>query len=255
MAFPATPTNGQTFTENGINYTYQSSSNVWMKTSTLSGSSSNLATFTGNNNIVGGGAINSNPILTLKNDVASPGNNKVYKTDINGNVGWGDIPKTFTQAPFTVAPYGVRIYNTAWYTFPYGANRGTFITNRFNGAVNPGAVGATVIQFSASTGPVGEGGFQFYPGYRFFLTVTLKVADSTNGTQNSVGAILSLYDHTDSREIMTGATDTNGYWMATAVLDGTNWTQIHNIAVRHMESSPITRVYGYFGSMGAYPIV
>lgn len=53
---------------------------------------------TGTVSITGGGDLTINRTLSLVNDVASPGNNKMYGTDASGVKGWVDGPRPITYA-------------------------------------------------------------------------------------------------------------------------------------------------------------
>ena len=50
-------------------------------------------TITGTNSLIGGGDLSANRTISLVNDLASPGNYKVYSTGSSGVRGWADVPQ------------------------------------------------------------------------------------------------------------------------------------------------------------------
>lgn len=97
MAFPSPPyTNGQTFTENGVSYTFNTAAGVWKRVITpVVAAPTN--TVTGSMSLTGGGDLSTNRTLSLLNDNANPGIEKIYGTDASGVKGWRDGPKTFSM--------------------------------------------------------------------------------------------------------------------------------------------------------------
>ena len=93
MAFPTNPTNGQTFTENAVDYTFDSTLGVWKKVKAAAGTVTTgnvpvTRTINTSFSITGGGDLTTNRTLSLVNDQANPGPSKYYGTDSSGVKGW-----------------------------------------------------------------------------------------------------------------------------------------------------------------------
>lgn len=78
MTFPTTPTDGQTFTENTISYTYNATKGAWLKSATTYSPALSTTLIKANNSIVGGGSLAADVTLSLKNDLETPPANTFY---------------------------------------------------------------------------------------------------------------------------------------------------------------------------------
>lgn len=95
MAFPSPPyTNGQTYSENGITYSYNTTAGAWLKAApavTITGDVPTTRTVTGITSVSGGGALNQDLTFQLLNDIANPGTLQYYGTNSAGVKGWHTI--------------------------------------------------------------------------------------------------------------------------------------------------------------------
>ena len=219
MAFPSSPTNGQTATQNGITYTYASATNSWARTLgsianlTVSGNITsgnanlgNLVTasyFTGNGSLLTGlpaSYANSNVasyLPTYTGNITAGNVNvgtAVVASTLTSNVATGTAPLTVTSTT-RVTNLNVSYSNVSDYDSVTTTTTGTFYPTFVNGSTsaNYQTYSNTALSFNAATGNLSA----------TLLTGTLTTAAQPNITSTGTLASLSVTANVSAGNLLT----------------------------------------------------
>lgn len=90
MAFPTSPVNGQTTTQNGLAYTYNSTLAAWALTTSTTGAIS-ATTVTATANITGGNLLAGSGVITTTGNITGGNLITAGSVSVTGNVNIGNV--------------------------------------------------------------------------------------------------------------------------------------------------------------------